>query len=125
VYYVQYAHARICSVLAQAGTDAETVFAAADQAPVHRLTAPREQALLNGLSAFPDVIQNAASELSPHLMAFYLRDLAADFHAFYNSERVLIEDAGLRAARLLLLAATAQVLRRGLSLLGVSAPTRM
>ena len=125
VYYVQYAHARICSVLAQAGTDAETVFATADQAPVYRLVAPREQALLNALSTFPDVIQNAASELSPHLMAFYLRDLAADFHAFYNSERVLVEDAGLRASRLLLLAATAQVLRRGLSLLGVSAPTRM
>jgi arginyl-tRNA synthetase len=128
VYYVQYAHARICSVLTQARTDGPAVLSAASssqQGGQSQLTAPREQQLLNRLSEFPDVIAACATELSPHLMAFYLRDLAADFHAFYNSERVLVDDAGLRQARLLLLAATGAVLRQGLGLLGVSAPTRM
>lgn len=125
VYYIQYAHARICSVLTQACTDADTVFVSAKDVAIDMLSAPREQALLNRLSIFPDVIADAAQELSPHLMAFYLRDLAADFHAFYNSERVLVEDGDLRAARLLLLASTARVLQSGLDLLGVSAPSRM
>ena len=128
VYYVQYAHARICSVLTQAGVQEQDVLAAA-QAQQSKLagllSAPKEQQLLNRLSEFPDTISACAQELSPHLMAFYLRDLAADFHAFYNSERVLVDDETLRAARLLLLAASASVLRQGLSLLGVSAPTRM
>lgn len=127
VYYVQYAHARICSVLAQADTEGLAVLAAAktQQGWENRLIAPREQQLLNRLSELPDVIAACATELSPHLMAFYLRDLAADFHAFYNSERVLVDDAALREARLLLLAATSAVLRQGLGLLGVSAPNRM
>jgi arginyl-tRNA synthetase len=128
VYYVQYAHARICSVLTQAGTDGPAVLSAASssqQSWQSQLTAPREQQLLNRLSELPDVIAACATELSPHLMAFYLRDLAADFHAFYNSERVLVDDAALRQARLLLLAATGAVLRQGLGLLGVSAPNRM
>ena len=125
VYYIQYAHARICSVLTQASSDATTVFGSAKDVAIEMLSAPREQALLNRLGIFPDVIADAAQELSPHLMAFYLRDLAADFHAFYNSERVLVEDGDLRSARLLLLAATARVLQSGLGLLGVSAPSRM
>ncbi len=128
VYYVQYAHARICSVLTQAGTDGSAVLSAASSAQQSwqsQLTAPREQQLLNRLSELPDVIAACATELSPHLMAFYLRDLAADFHAFYNSERVLVDDVALRQARLLLLAATGAVLRQGLGLLGVSAPNRM
>jgi arginyl-tRNA synthetase len=128
VYYVQYAHARICSVLAQALETRESVFVAFRDRPsdsLETLIAPREQALLNRLSEFPDVINNAASELSPHLLAFYLRELAADFHGFYNSERVLVDDPSLRSARLLLLAATGQTLGNGLSLLGVSAPNRM
>ena len=128
VYYVQYAHARICSVLAQALETRESVFVAFRDRPsdsLETLIAPREQALLNRLSEFPDVINNAAAELSPHLLAFYLRELAADFHGFYNSERVLVDDPSLRSARLLLLAATGQTLGNGLSLLGVSAPNRM
>jgi arginyl-tRNA synthetase len=128
VYYVQYAHARICSVLLQAQTDMSAALArglAGHQQLVNQLVAPREQQLLNRLSDFPDVIGACAAELSPHLMAFYLRDLAADFHGFYNSERVLVDDPELRTARLFLLAAAGAVLRQGLGLLGVSAPTRM
>lgn len=130
VYYVQYAHARACSVLQQAGTDAKTLLATEAQSAESRsyiglLSAPKEQALLNRLSEFPDTIEDCAKELSPHLMAFYLRDLAADFHGFYNSERVLIDQLPLKNARLLLVAATAQVLSLGLGLLGVSAPSKM
>ena len=132
VYYVQYAHARSCSVLAQANVQAAEVLQAvhglADDGRgrfLGQLQAPKEQALLNRLAEFPEVIRNSAQELSPHLMAFYLRDLAADFHGFYNSERVLVDDQQLRSARLLLVAATGQVLRLGLGLLGVSAPARM
>ncbi|MEY2682536.1 MAG: hypothetical protein RIQ66_1097, partial [Pseudomonadota bacterium] len=132
VYYVQYAHARCCSVLQQAQTDFDQVFSIVlgrtgdrEQEVLSRLDAPKEQGLLNRLSEFPDVIRYCAQELSPHLMAFYLRDLAGDFHGFYNSERVLVDDPALREARLLLVAATGQVLRLGLGLLGVSAPIRM
>jgi arginyl-tRNA synthetase len=129
VYYVQYAHARCCSVLAQADVQDSTLFAQAvsDDHGQHLslLSAPKEQVLLNRLSEFPQTIMAAAQELSPHVMAFYLRDLAADFHGFYNSERVLMDDPSLRWARLTLVAATARVLRLGLGLLGVSSPTRM
>jgi len=132
VYYVQYAHARSCSVLAQANVQAAEVLQAAHDLAddeqsgfLGQLQAPKEQVLLNRLAEFPEVIRNSAQELSPHLMAFYLRDLAADFHGFYNSERVLVDDEQLRSARLLLVAATGQVLRLGLGLLGVSAPARM
>jgi arginyl-tRNA synthetase len=130
VYYVQYAHARVCSVLAQAGQQANELFVSLTQSgPAEHwaglLSSPKEHALLNRLSAFPDTIAVGARELSPHVMAFYLRELAADFHAFYNSDRVLVEDAALRQARLYLVAATGQVLKLGLALLGVSAPSRM
>ena len=129
VYYVQYAHARCCSVLAQADVQDTALFAQA-VAPEHGhhlglLSAAKEQVLLNRLSEFPQTIAAAAQELSPHVMAFYLRDLAGDFHGFYNSERVLTDDPSLRWARLVLVAATARVLRLGLGLLGVSSPTRM
>jgi arginyl-tRNA synthetase len=123
VYYVQYAHARVCSVLTQAAVDEATVLATPCR--VETLEKEREVALMNRLSEYPDVIQMSGQELAPHLIAFYLRDLAADFHAFYNSERVLVDDPGLRQARLLLVAATGRVLKSGLALLGVSAPSRM
>lgn len=127
VYYVQYAHARICSVFAQA---ADKGFAVLDEAAaltrdLAPLTSAREQSLMNRLADFPDVLQTAANELAPHQVAFYLKDLAADFHAYYNAERVLVEEAGTREARLALLLATRQVLRNGLALLGVSAPEKM
>ncbi len=127
VYYVQYAHARICSVLAQAAEQTgqaldEAAAAAVETAP---LRAPRELALMARLAEFPDALQQAAVELAPHQVAFYLKELAADLHAFYNAERILVDDATLRTARLALLLATRQVLRNGLTVIGVSAPERM
>ncbi len=121
VYYVQYAHARVCSVLEQWGGEAAGL-GAADPAP---LTAGQETALLSALAEYPVVIENAARELSPHLIAFYLRALAADFHSYYNSTRVLVPDDSLKLARLALAVAVRQVLHNGLALLGVSAPEKM
>jgi arginyl-tRNA synthetase len=121
VYYIQYAHARICSILTQWGGD----IADLARADTSRLVAEREFLLLQRLAEFPSVVAMAAAELSPHHVAFWLRDCAADFHAFYNAERVLVDDADLKLARLSLLAATRQVLANGLAMLGVSAPQRM
>jgi arginyl-tRNA synthetase len=114
-------------VLAQAAEKGFTVptEAAAAATDLTPLTAPRELALMARLAQYPEVLAAAAEELAPHTVAFYLKDLAADFHAFYNAERVLVEEAPLRNARLALLLATRQVLRNGLDLLGVSAPERM
>ncbi|HEX4583875.1 MAG TPA: arginine--tRNA ligase [Burkholderiaceae bacterium] len=126
VYYVQYAHARICSVLAQAAEQgAPFDEEAALQADLTPLASPREMALLARLSDFPDVVAEAAETLAPHQVAFYLRELAAQLHGFYNAERILVENWGARAARLALLLAVRQVLRNGLALIGVSAPERM
>ena len=121
VYYVQYAHARICSVLAQWGGD-ETTLNNVDLSP---LTAPREAALLARLAEYPEMLQKALDELGPHQVAFYLRDLAGELHSYYNAERVLVDDASTKMARLALMCATRQVLRNGLALIGVSAPSRM
>ena len=121
VYYVQYAHARICSVLAQWGGD-EASLTSVDLSP---LTAPREAALLAQLAQYPDALQKAMEELGPHQVAFYLRDLAGELHSYYNAERVLVDDLPTRMARLALMVATRQVLRNGLALIGVSAPARM
>ncbi|MDR3481516.1 MAG: arginine--tRNA ligase [Burkholderiaceae bacterium] len=121
VYYVQYAHARICSVLAQWGGDE----AALNQVDLSPLTAPREAALMAKLAEYPDMLEHALEELGPHQVAFYLRDLAGELHSYYNAERVLVDDLSLKMARLALLCATRQVLRNGLALIGVSAPARM
>ncbi|MFM9892208.1 arginine--tRNA ligase [Achromobacter xylosoxidans] len=121
VYYIQYAHARICSVINNAGMPAADV-AAADAS---LLTAPSEFALMQRLAEFPHVVALAAQELAPHHIAFWLRDCAADFHGWYNAERVLVDDTALKLARLRLAATTRQVLANGLALLGVSAPERM
>src|SRR5690554_3926762 len=121
VYYVQYAHARICSMLAQASQDPARL-AQTDPAP---LTAASEIALLQRLAEYPAVIAQAAQELAPHHVAFWLRDCAADFHAWYNAERVLVDDPELKLARLRLADATRRVIANGLDLLGVSAPERM
>ncbi len=126
VYYVQYAHARICSVLAQAASAGASLDeAAALQRDLSPLAGARELALLGRLALYPQVLREAADELAPHQVAFFLKDLAADFHGFYNAERVLVDDSVLRDARLALLLATRQVLRNALALLGVSAPERM
>jgi arginyl-tRNA synthetase len=121
VYYVQYAHARICSVLRQAGVHADQL-RGVDLAP---LTSPYEFAVLRRLADFPEVLANAARELAPHLIPFYLRELAADFHTYYNACHFLVPDAGLRQARLALVAATGKVLRNGLAVLGVGTPESM
>ncbi len=124
VFYVQYAHARICSVLAQyRDKGGDTVQLA--PADLTRLTAPTEAALMLELAAYPTMLQRATAGLSPHDVAFYLRGVAAAFHSYYAAERFLVDDAALAQARLALLAATAQVLRNALTLLGVSAPERM
>jgi arginyl-tRNA synthetase len=126
VYYVQYAHARICSVLAQwAAAEPGADVAALERADLSPLEGAREFALMARLAEFPDVVQAAADELAPHALAFWLKDLAAEFHGYYNAERFLVDEARLRAARLALLLATRQVLRNGLALIGVSAPERM
>jgi len=121
VYYVQYAHARVCSVLAQWG-GAVSGLANADLAP---LGGERELALCARLGAFPEAIEDAARDYAPHAIVFYLRELAAEFHSYYNAERILAEDAAQRTARLALAAALRQVLRNGFRILGVSAPESM
>jgi arginyl-tRNA synthetase len=121
VYYVQYAHARICSVLTQWG-GRESELAAADLAP---LTGERELGLCGAIQAFPEVIAVAAAEYAPHSLAFYLRDLAGEFHSWYNAERLLVDDEALKRARLALAVAVRQVLKNGLHILGVSAPEAM
>ncbi len=121
VYYVQYAHARICSVLAQWGGD-ESALVKGDLAPLQH---DREFAICSRLAEFPELVQAAARDYAPHALAFYLKDLAGDFHSWYNAERVLVDDVATREARLALALATRQVLRNGLSLLGVSQPMSM
>ena len=121
VYYVKYAHARICSVMAQWGGE-ESTLNAVDLSP---LASPREAALLAKLAEYPEMLQKALDELGPHQVAFYLRDLAGELHSYYNAERVLVDDESTRMARLALMLATRQVLRNGLALIGVSAPARM
>jgi arginyl-tRNA synthetase len=121
VYYIQYAHARICSVL-NAWGGAESDLPEADG---RRLEHPQERALLQRLSEFPEIVANAARDLAPHLLAYYLRDLAADLHGLYVACQFLVDDDELKRARLSLIAATRQVLQTGLGLLGVSAPAKM
>ncbi len=121
VYYVQYAHARVCSVLEQWGGVAERL-AVADPSP---LVTGQEVALLSRLIEYPAIVENAARELTPHLIAFYLKDLAGEFHSYYNATRVLVPEEPVKLARLALTVAARQVLRNGLALLGVSAPEKM
>ncbi len=121
VYYVQYAHARICSVLAQ-WDGAPAVLDQTDLTPLQR---DSEFALCARLAEFPELIRIAARDYAPHALAFYLKDLASDFHSWYNAERLLVDDPAIRQARLALALATRQVLQNGLSLLGVSQPVSM
>jgi len=121
VYYVQYAHARVCSVLAQWDGDL-ALLAAAD---MDALSSPAELALLQKLIDFPDTVEMAAKEFSPHLIAFYLRELASEFHSYYNSTRFLVPEIPLLHARLALIASIRQILNNGLRLLGVDAPDKM
>ena len=121
VYYIQYAHARICSVINQWSGDLDSL----PEAPLARLESPRELAIANLLAQFREIIETAARDLAPHLIAFYLKDLAGEFHGWYNAERMLVDDAELRDARIALAAAVRQVIRNGLAILGVSCPESM
>lgn len=125
VYYVQYAHARICSVfrqLAERGLEHDREIG---EQNVARLSEPHEKALIRRLTSYPELLEEAAAAYEPHQLAHYLRDLAGDFHTYYNAHKIIVEDVGLRNARLNLIAATRQVLQNGLKILGVSAPEKM
>jgi arginyl-tRNA synthetase len=121
VYYIQYAHARVCRVHEQWGGKAASL-AEADPSP---LTLESELALLRRLMEYPEVLETAARDYAPHLVAFYLKDLAGDFHSYYNATRILVEEEPIKQARLALVTSARQVLRNGLELLGVSAPEKM
>lgn len=121
VYYVQYAHARICSVLTAWGGDSASL-ANADLSP---LQSPQAHALMLALAKYPEMLTSAANDFAPHDVTFYLRDLASLYHSYYDAERILVDDESVKKARLALVAATAQVLRNGLKVLGVSAPQKM
>jgi arginyl-tRNA synthetase len=121
VYYVQYAHARICSVLAGWGGDAALL----QDVALDALHSPAAQGLMLALARYPEMLSAAAQDFAPHDVTFYLRDLAATYHSYYDAERILVDEEPVRLARLALVAATAQVLRNGLSMLGVDAPRKM
>lgn len=121
VYYIQYAHARICSVLAQWDGDISSL----SNQDLSILTSPHETTLMQKLSEFPEVVKIAAKELTPHTIANYLKDCASHLHGYYNDTKFLVEDEPTKLARMALITATKQVLKNGLDLLGVSAPSKM
>ena len=121
VYYIQYAHARICSVLNQWAGDIKSLH----QADLSPLSSEHDAALMQRLSEFPEVVRNAANDLAPHAVANYLKDLASDLHSFYSEHKILVEDETIKLARLALISVTQQVLQNGLQLLGVSTPDKM
>ena len=121
VYYVQYAHARICSVLAAWGGEPAQL----QQADLSALDSPAALNLMLQLARYPEVLSAAAADFAPHDVSFYLRELAAAYHSYYDSERILVDDEAVKRARLALVAACAQVLHNGLAMLGVSAPSKM
>jgi arginyl-tRNA synthetase len=125
VYYVQYAHARCCSVMKQLTARGMSFDRDAGLKNAGLLKSEHEQALLTAIARYPEVIEQAASNRAPHALTHYLRELANAFHTYYNAEQFIVPDAELRNARLALVLATQQVVRNGLSLLGVSAPESM
>jgi len=125
VYYIQYAHARVASVLKQLGARGLAFDRAAGLAACARLDGPHEQALLNSVSRYAEVLEQAAVNRAPHALVHYLRELANFFHTYYNAETFIVDEAALRDARLALVLGVQQVLRNGLTLLGVSAPESM
>ena len=125
VYYVQYAHARVCAVLRQAADKGLHVEPSAGVSNLERLVEAHELALLRTLARYPEVVETAALNEEPHQLTHYLRELANDFHTYYNAHQFLVDESEVRDARLKLILATRQVLRNGLNLLGVSAPDSM
>jgi arginyl-tRNA synthetase len=125
VYYIQYAHARVASVLRQLAAKGLAFDQQQGLSNLARLTATHEAALLTALGRYPEIIALAGANRAPHALVHFLRDLANAFHTWYNAEQFIVEDAALRNARLALALATRQVIRNGLALLGVSAPESM
>jgi arginyl-tRNA synthetase len=125
VYYIQYAHARVHSVMRQLAERGMTWEREAGLKHLHLLQEAHEKALLQRMNRFPEAVENAALAHEPHQLAHYLRELANDLHTYYNAHKFIVEEAGLRDARLCLINATRQVLANGLGLLGVSAPETM
>lgn len=125
VYYVQYAHARVCAVLRQAAEKGLHLEPSAGNTNLERLTESHEAALLKTLARYPEVVESAATNEEPHQLTNYLRELATEFHVYYNAHQFLVDDAELRDARIKLILAVREVLRNGLGLVGVSAPEAM
>ena len=125
VYYIQYAHARICSVLSQWTAQWAVDVSSLKNVDLSPLNMPNEAKLMQRLSEYPEVVVNASTDLAPHTIANYLKECAADLHSYYNDTKFLVDDAPTKLARLALVAATRQVLKNGLHLLGVSAPSKM
>jgi arginyl-tRNA synthetase len=125
VYYIQYAHARVASVMKQLAARGLAFDRAQGLAATGRLEGAQEQAVLSALTRYPEFLEQAALNRAPHTLAHYLRELANTFHTYYNAQQFIVEDAALRNARLALVLAVQQVLRNGLTLLGVSAPESM
>ena len=125
VFYVQYAHARICSVLATWGESSGLTPTHLADVDLAALDSPAALSLLRVLARYPDMLQQACTDFAPHDVSFYLRELASAYHSYYDAERILVDEPLVRQARVALVAAVAQVLHNGLAVLGVSAPTRM
>ena len=125
VYYIQYAHARVCSVHRRLAEQGISWDATSSRSHLGLQQSAEEKALLKSLAEYPEVVEKAAQAAEPHAVANYLRDLAGHFHTFYNAHKVLVEDAGLRSARVALSESVRQVISNGLNLLGVSAPESM
>ncbi|MFT5482902.1 MAG: arginyl-tRNA synthetase [Halieaceae bacterium] len=125
VFYIQYAHARVCSVLGKLAEHNWAWSTDSGTNTLELLTEPAEKTLLKRLSGYPDVVASAARALEPHVVANYLRELAGEYHSYYNANRILADDSDLRNSRVALSVATKQVIANGLALLGVSAPQNM
>jgi arginyl-tRNA synthetase len=125
VYYVQYAHARVCSVMKELAARSYTHDATAGAAALGLLGNTHEQAVITALTKYPETVERAALDRAPHALVHYLRDLANTLHTYYNAEKWIVEEAPLRNARITLVLAVQQVIRNGLTLLGVSAPQSM
>ncbi len=125
VYYIQYAHARVASVMKQLAARGLAFDARQGLAAAARLVEAQEQGVLQTLTRYPEVVEQAAVNRAPHTLVHYLRELANVFHTYYNAQTFIVEDAALRNARLALVLGVQQVVRNGLTLLGVSAPESM
>jgi arginyl-tRNA synthetase len=125
VYYIQYAHARVASVMRQVRERGLAHDLTNGLNCLNKLIEPQELQLIKRVSAFPEIVRQCAAQRAPHTLVHYLRDLANDFHTNYSAHQFIVEDAGLRDARLVLALAAQIVIRNGLELLGVSAPETM